>query len=120
MSEKRLDFKQFHPLDHWPWERRCWSRKARPGWKTPFYGGPLYHLRIAWEYKHRENLIDWWHRLVLCRLGHHRMTIAKYPRQKRRVRLCHSCGNPSVTQELPWRAQIDDLIFDFGDDESEQ
>lgn len=59
-----LDFSQFHPLDHWPWEPRCQSLP----------GGRRRHLQLAWEHKDRH-----WSRIrrrSLCRLGHHRITHA--------------------------------------------
>lgn len=59
---RKLDFSQFHPLDHWPFEVRCYR----------FYGGPWHHLKIAWQLRRREELIHWfWKHLRLCRpLGH--------------------------------------------------
>lgn len=57
MEIKKLDFSQFHPLDHWPWQRRCWSRKVQYGWETQFYGGPIHHMKLAWEFKWREQVL---------------------------------------------------------------
>lgn len=37
----KFDFSQFHPLDHWAGELRCW--------RLP--GGPLVHLRYWWDYQ---------------------------------------------------------------------
>jgi hypothetical protein len=52
---KRLDFSQFHPLDHYLWQ--C----------TGYPGGHRRHLAYRWEF-------EWRHRLrsrTLCRLGRH-------------------------------------------------
>ena len=57
MEIKHLDFSEFHPLDHWPWQRRCWSNKLQGGWETPFYGGPIHHVKLSWQFKWREQVL---------------------------------------------------------------
>jgi hypothetical protein len=59
----KLDFSFFHPLDHHPFSRRCFDH----------YGGPRQHYRLWWEYKFEYTPKKVWHRLVLCKLGHHRI-----------------------------------------------
>ena len=55
---RNLNFSQFHPLDHWIWERRC----------REFYGGWRIHLKYGWDFKWRARL----HEETLCRLGFHK------------------------------------------------
>lgn len=60
----KIDFSQFHPLDHWPGTRRCGQ----------FYGGWRRHLRIAWEYHRREQVVNAAltpYQRIACRLGRH-------------------------------------------------
>lgn len=65
MTDKlELDFSQFHPLDHHPWEKRC--RK--------FYGGWQRHLYLEWTYRTGPELgyrIRQPVYFVLCQLDHH-------------------------------------------------
>lgn len=56
-----LDFSVFHPLDHWPWEKRC----------SEFHGGWRWHLKIAWHFRRREQVLWPWNRL-LCTFDKHR------------------------------------------------
>jgi hypothetical protein len=63
-----INFDLWHPLDHWPWQRRC----------RQFYGGWRRHLWLAWSFEYREE-IEWWllrpfYLLFLCRLGRHKLT----------------------------------------------
>lgn len=37
----KLDFSQFHPLDHWPLSKRC----------REHYGGFRNHVKLVWCYK---------------------------------------------------------------------
>ena len=55
-EEPCLDFSEFHPLDHWPWEQRC--RDHFGGWRR--------HLELWHEYQ-APDPIGW----VLCKLGRH-------------------------------------------------
>lgn len=59
---KKLDFSEFHPLDHWPFRRRCRAYYPR-GLKSG-----LHHMGLAWEYKWSESIREH----TLCRLGKHR------------------------------------------------
>lgn len=79
---KRLDFSQFHPLDHWPFEHRCGQ----------FYGGGFHHLKIAWQYRRKEQLIHWiWKTLRLCRpLGH--QWVVFHQRDRGFFATCFPCG----------------------------
>ena len=58
---RKLDFSQFHPLDHRPFDERCRS----------FYGGGVRHLQLWWWYKFDYKPDQLWHRWVLCRLNRH-------------------------------------------------
>lgn len=53
----RLDFSQFHPLDHFLGSRRCRS----------MYGSWRNHLSMEWEYRWR----PWLTSQTLCRIGRH-------------------------------------------------
>jgi hypothetical protein len=57
----RLDFSQFHPLDHRPAGSRC---RSLPG-------GTRNHLRLAWQFHRREQALAPLYRLILCPLGRH-------------------------------------------------
>ena len=74
----KFDFSEFHPLDHWPWERRCWSSQVQPGYTLPFKGGPWHHLTLAWAMRWRGRLADalWWRPVqrFRCPRGRHRAT----------------------------------------------
>lgn len=89
-----LDFSRFHPLDHWPWQARC----------RQFYGGPRYHVVIAWEYRHRENLRYYWHRWVACRFGSHIFTCWSKPHTGEHGKNCLACGliGRFTEEELLW------------------
>jgi hypothetical protein len=53
---KKLDFSEFHPLDHSVWECRGYP------------GGRRVHLRYRWDFQWRDEL----HAKFLCPLGRHR------------------------------------------------
>lgn len=61
----RLDFSQYHPLDHWPWSPRCHT----------FYGGGRHHLIIAWQYRRRDEVIGVFARWTTCFIGHHKWQV---------------------------------------------
>jgi hypothetical protein len=92
ISEPRIDFSEFHPLDHRPWERRCWS----------LYGGPWNHLRLAWTYRHKDELLDFFYKHWLCPLGRHRMVEMWVPDKRQRFQECQACGDPAVRHILEW------------------
>lgn len=63
MSDRmKLDFSQFHPLDHWPASKRCMSLP----------GGPKNHMSLAWQYKWRDKLVEPWARIFRCSFGKHK------------------------------------------------
>lgn len=57
----RLDFSQWHPLDHWPGTKRC----------REHYGGWRHHLVTAWLYHRRDQVIGWFARPTICWAGRH-------------------------------------------------
>jgi hypothetical protein len=57
IDPSKLDFSEFHPLDHSPGGRR---RRQLPG-------GLRNHLHLAWTFKWSEQL----RRATLCRMGRH-------------------------------------------------
>lgn len=88
----KLDFSHFHPLDHWPWQSRCWSRKVQPSYSVPFKGGPWHHVKLAWRYKWRDRALGPWFRQVLCRRGQHSWTMFDVsPRSRMRKAHCPHC-----------------------------
>lgn len=120
----RLDFSEFHPLDHWPWQRRCWSRQAQPGYELPFKGGPWHHLKLAWALHRREQLADalWWRRVqrYRCPRGRHRVTAAHTPRSGF-VMQCRYCefSRPMADDEDPeFREMIEAFNQSFPPDAS--
>ena len=62
-----LDFSQFHPLDHWPYTERCRAH----------YGGGRHHLRIAWDFRRREQVVGYFARWTTCVVGRHRWRVWK-------------------------------------------
>ena len=74
-----FDWSQFHPLDHHPWQRRCWSRKTQPSYTVPFKGGPWRHLMMMWEFRWRGKTMGSWYRLVNCSRGKHEEHVYKTP-----------------------------------------
>lgn len=98
----KIDFSEFHPLDHRLWERRCWSRQIQPGYDQPIYGGPAHHLRLLWVYVYRDNLDCWIHKYFLCRFGKHMMVENWYPAEEQHWESCLGCKDDRVRKELPW------------------
>lgn len=69
---RKLDFSQFHALDHWPWQCRRrsqeWAATSSDG--KGMYGGAWVHLKYAWQYRRRDEVVGWL-RKPLCRRGRH-------------------------------------------------
>jgi hypothetical protein len=57
---RKLNFSQFHPLDHYPFEKRCWE----------FYGGPVTHIQYGWQFKWKSDI----RAHTRCRIGWHKWT----------------------------------------------
>ena len=53
----KLDFSQFHPIDHYWFEPRC----------KELYGKRRIHFKYAWEFIHLPRLKSW----TLCKVGRH-------------------------------------------------
>lgn len=89
----KLDFSEFHPTgDHWPYGRYC---RGLPG-------GGRRHLRLAWDFHRREQVIGWWRRPLFCTWGRHRWQV--WQRNDGAVRvLCIFC--PAT--RLPSEADLD-------------
>lgn len=66
----KLDWSEYHPLDHWPFDARC----------RQFPGGGRRHLGDTWHYRRREQMIktfiDPFWKLINCRRGKHRWQIS--------------------------------------------
>lgn len=92
MDDKNLDFSIFHPLDHWPWERRC----------RELYGGWRRHIHLTWTYRWRPQ-IEWYLKrpifFLLCKLGFHDDETWYVRRRKEYSTRCHFCGRKRPTQE---------------------
>ena len=55
---KKIDFSQFHPLDHWMLTKRC--REMYGGWRT--------HWKYGWAFKWKDDI----RRHTLCLVGIHK------------------------------------------------
>jgi hypothetical protein len=71
---KKLDFSEFHPLDHSLWECRDYP------------GGRRTHLEYRWQFQWKDKL----HELTLCRVGRHKWTEWYGPGKQSGV-CCQSC-----------------------------
>lgn len=92
----KLDFSQFHPLDHWPGSPYCRS----------LYGGVRNHLSMTWRYRRREQALWPFHRLLRCPFGRHDWQVwyRHVDAQRRSVRpVCRYC--PAT--RLPSEAELD-------------
>jgi hypothetical protein len=58
----RLDFVDYHGLDHWPFTRRCHSMPR---------GGGFYHLKLAWDYRRKDQAFRWFYLWRCRRLDRH-------------------------------------------------
>lgn len=81
MRIDRIDFSQFHPLDHWPGGHYC---RSLPG-------GTRRHLGLTWDHRRRDQLAWPWHRLILCPLGHHRTNVWWQARGRRITKATARC-----------------------------
>ncbi len=61
----KLNFDQFHPLDHRPGDARC--RAHFGGWK--------HHLRLAWDYHRKDQVLRPLRRSLFCKLRQHRWEV---------------------------------------------
>lgn len=115
----RLDFSQFHPLDHWPWQRRCWSGRPQGSYELPFKGGPWHHLKLAWRDHRRDQLarLLWWKWIqkYRCPRGWHR-TMDWYG-GKGFIRVCsycdHCCQIPDSDVDPEFRQMVERFTRDF-------
>lgn len=82
LDSDKLDFSQFHPIDHLPFSERCKSLYPK-GLKAG-----IHHIRMAWDIKWRD---DYWQGKFLCHLGLHRYQKVWYRR----------------SVEEPWKTSID-------------
>lgn len=91
-----LDFSQFHPMDHYLWERRC----------REHFGGPVNHVKLWWAYKCEYKPSDLWHK-VMCRTGRHHVTggqtIMIFGRETTVTRCC--CWCRKTPEEIDGRAR---------------
>lgn len=93
----RFDFSGFHPSDHWPGTVRCW--------RLP--GGPVRHLKVAWMFHRRDQVIRPFRRVLCCPFGRHRWHVwygSGFPDGRTRIRpLCPDCH----AERLPSEHEID-------------
>lgn len=77
---RSIDFSIWHPLDHWPWEKRC----------REHHGGPRNHLKLTWEYRRK----PWLLMHTICKVGIHlhEGTVVDRPYGKPNGRICMDCG----------------------------
>lgn len=88
----KLDFSQWHPLDHRPGGARC----------RGFHGGWRHHLILAWQFQRREQVLAPLYRLILCPLGRHDEVVWYLPDGQVRP-ACRYCA----WTRLPSEADID-------------
>jgi hypothetical protein len=99
----KIDFSEFHPLDHWPWQRRCWSRQPQGSYSAPFKGGPWHHLKLTWQQYRRHQLarLLWWRWIqkYRCPRGVHRTVIWYHvgPTYSGFIRTCNYCPHRCAT-----------------------
>lgn len=65
----KLDFSQYHPLDHWPYTARCRAHYPH-GWRSGWH-----HLTSTWTYRRRDQALTPLYRLLLCPLGRHKVQV---------------------------------------------
>lgn len=80
----RLDFSQYHPLDHWPGTRRC----------RQHYGGWRGHLSMAWEYRRRDQVVGLFARWTTCLMGRHSWRVWRFVRGIDELRSGGKAGAP--------------------------
>lgn len=80
----KLDFSQWHPLDHWPGTRRC----------REHYGGWRRHLTIAWEFHRRDQVVGWFARWTTCLMGRHSWQVWRVVRRIDEFRQAGKVGAP--------------------------
>lgn len=97
----KLDFSQFHPLDHWPGTKRCRS----------FYGGTRKHLSMTWEYRRRDQVLHPLYSVLLCPLGIHAEQVW-YLHEHGVVRIKPTCKHCDWTR-LPSEKDIDRKVPPF-------
>lgn len=100
---KRVDFVRYHGLDHWPFTPSC---RQMP------YGGGFHHLKLAWDYRRRDQVFKFWHHRR-CRRGIHKdvlYSVGHHPGKK-----CEHCSRPGILtreeileMQKNWPTFIDD------------
>jgi hypothetical protein len=80
MKIKKLDFSQFHPLDHNIFDKEC----------KEWYGGRLNHIKLWWRYQFEPDLV----RNTLCRLGLHRFVEYNDNKDKKWLACYYCCKEP--------------------------
>lgn len=92
----KLDFSQFHPLDHRPGDARCRAH----------YGGWRRHLKLAWEFHRRDQVLGPIRRLLYCPLGRHRWQVWYTNPENGPTNVKPMCTDCSATR-LPSEQEID-------------
>lgn len=81
---EKADFADYHGLDHWPFTPAC---RQMPR------GGGFYHLKLAWDYRRRDQLLKPWF-LLRCRWGKHQDVL--YSVGHNGGKMCWYCQRPGV------------------------
>jgi hypothetical protein len=84
MLSVRIDFSEFHPLDHFPGDARC---RSLPG-------GMARHFYLAWQYQWKETLgywILWPFFTISCRFGWHRLHTWSWSNPRQFKTFCQYC-----------------------------
>ncbi len=93
----KLDFSQFHPLDHWPGSAYC---RSLPG-------GTRQHLHLAWVFRRREQVLAPVYKLLLCHIGRHAEQVWYQRQEDGTQKVMPSCRYCSWTR-LPSEADVDE------------
>lgn len=94
MPSIKLDFSEFHPIDHWPGSRYC---RSLPG-------GTRRHLACAWDIKWRERVQAPLYWTLLCRIGRHKVQVWYSACPRAVMPVCAFCDYT----RLPSERELDD------------
>lgn len=108
MPIERIDMSMYHDSGHWPFTKACRSQPHGRGW---------YHLKLAWEYRRRDQVVGWFFRLRCRRYGLHDDWSA-WSRTLGLHDVCHWCGRVTEASESTKSSPLAQrLLRDFGLDE---
>lgn len=95
----RLNFDKFHPLDHRPGDARCRAH----------YGGWRQHLKLAWQFHRRDQVLGPIRRLACCPFGRHRWRVWYANPMNGPTKIKPLCADCPATR-LPSEHEIDNEV----------